>query len=222
MKIVTDISKNIDWIIRKSGYNSFTITFTQSASAYNISSYVFSLNIKKFNSNTNILALTEAGGEITNGGASGILTVILDETDSGLLDSNNYYWELRYIYATKNYTLLQGSAQVNSQLSLENVETSLSIAVNLTGTNLDAELTIVGSGGVGGGGTWGSITGTLSSQTDLQAALDLKSNLASPTFTGTPAAPTAAQGTNTTQLANTEFVQQEIQSFGCSDLGSSM
>lgn len=31
--------------------------------------------------------------------------------------------------------------------------------------------------------------------------------LASPTFTGVPAAPTAAPGTNTTQLATTEFVQ---------------
>lgn len=47
----------------------------------------------------------------------------------------------------------------------------------------------VGSGG-GGGGTWGSITGTLSSQTDLQNALNLKSNIASPTFTGTVTAPT--------------------------------
>lgn len=34
-----------------------------------------------------------------------------------------------------------------------------------------------------GGGTWGSITGTLSNQTDLQSALDLKANLDSPTFT---------------------------------------
>lgn len=69
---------------------------------------------------------------------------------------------------------------------------------------------LISSNGGGGGGTWGSITGTLSSQTDLQAALDLKSNLASPTFTGTPAAPTAAQGTNTTQLATTAFVMAEI------------
>jgi hypothetical protein len=30
--------------------------------------------------------------------------------------------------------------------------------------------------------------------------------LASPTFTGTPAAPTAAPGTNTTQIATTEYV----------------
>jgi hypothetical protein len=57
------------------------------------------------------------------------------------------------------------------------------------------------------GGTWGSITGTLSAQTDLQSALDAKAPLASPTFTGTPAAPTAAGGTNTTQIATTAFVQ---------------
>lgn len=31
-----------------------------------------------------------------------------------------------------------------------------------------------GGGGGGGGGTWGSITGTLSSQSDLQSALDAK------------------------------------------------
>lgn len=37
-----------------------------------------------------------------------------------------------------------------------------------------------------------------------------KANLASPTFTGTPAGPTAAAGTNTTQLATTAFVQTAI------------
>jgi hypothetical protein len=35
-----------------------------------------------------------------------------------------------------------------------------------------------------------------------------KANLASPTFTGTPTAPTAAYNTNTTQLATTAFVQK--------------
>lgn len=62
----------------------------------------------------------------------------------------------------------------------------------------------------GGGGTWGSIGGTLSNQTDLQTALDAKAPLASPTFTGTPAGPTASQYTNTTQLATTAFVQSKI------------
>ena len=44
----------------------------------------------------------------------------------------------------------------------------------------------------------------------INQALGAKAPLASPTFTGTPKAPTAASGTNTTQLATTAFVQQEI------------
>ena len=44
------------------------------------------------------------------------------------------------------------------------------------------------------------------SATDLAA----KAAIASPTFTGTPAAPTAAQGTNTTQVATTAYVQAEV------------
>ena len=40
--------------------------------------------------------------------------------------------------------------------------------------------------------------------------IDLLAPLASPAFTGTPTAPTAASGTNTTQLATTAFVQGEI------------
>lgn len=39
------------------------------------------------------------------------------------------------------------------------------------------------------GGAWGSITGTLSSQSDLNTALGLKAPLASPTFTGTVTTP---------------------------------
>lgn len=84
------------------------------------------------------------------------------------------------------------------------------------------------------GGTWGSwlyfyagheawadITGkpstftpathshAISDVTSLQAALDAKAPLASPTLTGTPAAPTAAAATNTTQIATTAHVFAE-------------
>lgn len=44
----------------------------------------------------------------------------------------------------------------------------------------------------------------------LDSDLTPKANLASPTFTGVPAAPTAAADVNTTQIATTAFVQQEI------------
>ena len=48
------------------------------------------------------------------------------------------------------------------------------------------------------------------SQNAVFDALALKANLAGPTFTGTPAAPTASAGTNTTQLATTAFVTTGI------------
>ncbi|MJA53645.1 phage tail protein [Shigella flexneri] len=44
----------------------------------------------------------------------------------------------------------------------------------------------------------------------INNALALKAPLASPAFTGTPTAPTAAQGTNSTQIANTAFVKAAI------------
>lgn len=44
----------------------------------------------------------------------------------------------------------------------------------------------------------------------IQTQLDAKAPIASPTFTGTPAVPTAAVATNTTQAASTAFVQSAI------------
>ena len=44
----------------------------------------------------------------------------------------------------------------------------------------------------------------------LSSSFALKADLTSPTFTGTPVAPTAAAGTNTTQLATTAYVRGEV------------
>jgi len=68
---------------------------------------------------------------------------------------------------------------------------------NTTGTAAGLSVTLA----VASGGT-GVTTSTGSGSTVLSA---------SPTFTGTPAAPTAASGTNTTQLATTAFVQAALQ-----------
>ena len=46
--------------------------------------------------------------------------------------------------------------------------------------------------------------------TETDNALALKANIASPTFTGTPKAPTASAGTNTTQIATTAFVTSAV------------
>ena len=64
----------------------------------------------------------------------------------------------------------------------------------------------------------GTLTGALILQADPVTALgaatkqyvDTRAPINSPTFTGTPAAPTATAGTNTTQIATTAFVQSSI------------
>lgn len=59
----------------------------------------------------------------------------------------------------------------------------------------------------------GSATAAMTaSMAYTDSVLALKANIASPTFTGIPAAPTAAVHTNTTQLATTAFVVAEIAS----------
>jgi hypothetical protein len=44
----------------------------------------------------------------------------------------------------------------------------------------------------------------------IAGAVSSKSDIASPTFTGVPAAPTATEGSNTTQIANTAYVKTAI------------
>jgi hypothetical protein len=44
----------------------------------------------------------------------------------------------------------------------------------------------------------------------IASAISSKADSASPTFTGTPAAPTAAGGSNTTQIATTAFVKAAV------------
>ena len=55
-------------------------------------------------------------------------------------------------------------------------------------------------------GTGSAVDGSMT-QAAITTQLNTKANSANPTFTGTPKAPTAAAGTNSTQLATTEFVQ---------------
>ena len=45
---------------------------------------------------------------------------------------------------------------------------------------------------------------------NLTTLINARATIAGPTFTGTPAAPTAAQSTNTTQIATTAFVQSNL------------
>ena len=55
-------------------------------------------------------------------------------------------------------------------------------------------------------------------KSQFDTLLTAKAPLASPSFTGTPTAPTAAPATNTTQIATTAFVQDALASVGAGDM----
>jgi hypothetical protein len=63
-------------------------------------------------------------------------------------------------------------------------------------------------------GTVTASPATLPNQVVVKSQLDLKADLASPALTGTPTAPTATVGTNTTQIATTAFVLANAGSTG--------
>jgi hypothetical protein len=67
-----------------------------------------------------------------------------------------------------------------------------------------------------------SVSTEYASKGQMDTALALKAALSSPTLTGTPAAPTAAGGTNTTQIATTAFVTSAISAATQIPSGSTM
>lgn len=77
--------------------------------------------------------------------------------------------------------------------------------------SLDILRSLIGSGG--GDGTWGSITGTLSNQTDLQTALNAKAPTVSPTFTVSASLPagTSIGTVSSTEIANIDGSTSNIQ-----------
>ena len=96
-------------------------------------------------------------------------------------DIKQYVLADRGVFNTKQATLVSGT----------NIKTVNSNSLLGSG---DIEITSAVS--------WGNVTGTLANQTDLQNSLNLKANLASPTFTGTPVVPGYLPNTATAGVAN--------------------
>ncbi len=91
---------------------------------------------------------------------------------------------------TLNTNVASNTASVTSNATAITAEVSRATAAELVLTN--------------------NVAANTSSITSSITAINSKAPIASPTFTGTPSAPTATAGTSTTQLATTEFVTGAI------------
>lgn len=105
----------------------------------------------------------------------------LDTTNDFTVDSqdNNKLHIKRDTYGT--IRVVSGGTTTNLEASGDSVfeiDAGTNVTINADDTANPKKITINSSGG-GGGATWGSITGTLSSQTDLKNALDAKEDASS-------------------------------------------
>lgn len=176
------------------------------------------------------------GAVLSWNGQTGAITADTDDLGEG---STNKYWTLArtvgalltgYVAGTTNVavaatdTIMQAIQKLSGSITAANTDIAGKEPAITAGTSAQFWL---------GNKTWGTIittvlgvvltglstaTSTAVIATDtilvaigkLQAQITLRATIASPTFTGTPAAPTASVGTNTTQLATMAAVYQAV------------
>lgn len=130
-------------------------------------------------------------------GTSGLLRK--SGINNWVLDTNNYLTSNQSISISGDAT---GSGTTAIALTLANVNSN----TGTWGTASSVPAITVNAKGLVTAASNTSIQIAQSQVTSLVSDLSLKSPLASPAFTGTPTAPTAAVDTNTTQIATTAYV----------------
>lgn len=182
--------------------NAYVITPTTALVAYTTGLFVL---VRPVNANTaaatiNISALgvksikTALGADPTSGDIAAAQPILLvyDGTNFVLIAGS------AALQRTGNQTLTGNLTQTGNQTLTGNQ--SVGGTLGVTGATTLPTATTIGAVTAAQIGYVGGVTSAIQTQIDLKAAL------ASPTFTGAPLAPTAAAGTNTTQLATTAFV----------------
>jgi hypothetical protein len=203
----SDGAARLNWNFRVDENNvPISLTFVNSAgAAYSFVYDDFQVRFKKNKGDKKNVLVMGFGSGLTL--AANVLTIDLNRVRAKLT-AGEYYWQL---YKNDYGRVWLDGVATGYDGLLPVIEESTTVTINDGGTDVTVTITEATPNVITTtAAAWGGITGTLSAQTDLNTELGLKAPLASPTFTGTPAAPTAAQGTSNTQVATTAYVIAEI------------
>lgn len=172
---------------------------------------VFGTDSLTFSQFTGTAALTAGNGLVINGNELNVqsasnsrIIVNVNDIDLATVATNNTNGS--------NTTNFISSITVDSYGRVTGKETS---AVSFSGYATLNDPTFTGNVALPGTTSVGNVSSTEIGYLDgvtsgIQSQLDAKSPLASPTFTGAPTAPTAADGVSNTQIATTAFVANAV------------
>lgn len=159
-----------------------------------------------FNSSSGLISIDYTNGQSASAGTKGFLT----STDWGIFNAKQAAGN--YITALSGDGTASGPGSAAFTLATVNGTAGTFAFPSTITVNGKGLITNIAAGSIDAVPTDGSSNPVSSNGTF--DALALKAPLASPTFTGVPAAPTAAPGTSTTQLATTAFVQAAVSAAG--------
>ena len=158
------------------------------------------VRVKVANSSTgatvmNVNALGNVACNTTSGSAFGSNTVVANGIYTFVYDANGTRFQLQGFTA----------ASATGLIPANNLSDVSSVSTSRTNLGLGSASLLASS----------AVCQTANNLSDVASAATARGNLgaaalASPTFTGTPAAPTASAGTNTTQIATTAFVKNAV------------
>lgn len=167
-------------------------------------------NAKTDNLGTITGVKTTAGAHTAIDVSSGLATIKVPTQTSHLTNDSSFAVDAAYVHTDNNFTTaektkldgIEAGAEENVVKSIDTTAgtSGLALALDQNG-KLDATIE---AGSVASGNT-SFVTGGA-----VHTAISSLAPKASPTLTGTPKAPTAAAGTNTTQIATTAFVTEAV------------
>lgn len=167
------------------------------------------------NAGTITSVTTTAGAHTAINVSSGGVSFNVPTQTSHLTNNSNFVADANYVHTDNNFTStlktkLDGIAEGAEVNVVKSVDTTASHGIALTLGNSTGELGMTVSQGVIGANQSAFVSGGRIYDYVTTQLIPNLAPIASPTFTGTPAAPTAAAGTNTTQIATTAFVTTAI------------
>ena len=138
--IAADRAKNVRMRFRKGEGKVITFNFLEDSNAYNISGFIFVLQVFAIDGTSPLFALTEGEGLVNNGATGALVATVTD--DQVDLDPKTYVWKLRIISPYK-FTCFDALFAINDSPITDDEElTDITVPISLGDIVVNINLTL--------------------------------------------------------------------------------